>query len=368
MRFYGLIVSCLLSANVWAQQPADTSDKNPPAKGTLSFEGYIDVYYSYALSHPQGGTRPYFFNYTRDNEFNIDIAYASLKYDAERVRAKFTPGFGTYMNANYASERQTLQNIIEAYIGVKLFKKKDIWLDAGVINSPYSNESPISIDQLTYTRSFGPEYVPYYQTGAKLSLPLTSKLELYLYLLNGWQVIQSQHDPLDFGSQLEYKPNGNWDINWNTYAGNENSMTHPNYRTRYFTDLYATYTPDNHWTIGADAYIGWQQRAEDSVEKVRSWWNLNLSARYNFDRYNSISGRIEYFNDPYSILAVPVTNVSGFKCASTSLGYNLAITDNVYFRVEARYFKSPLYIYPLRSGENTNQDLWFTGGLTARFR
>ena len=113
-------------------------------------------------------------------------AYLSLKYTADRVRATFTPGFGTYMNANYADERQTLENIVEAYVGIRLFKDKNIWLDGGVFSSPYTNETVYSFDQLTYTRSLGAENTPYYLTGAKLTVPLGPLWTIYLYLLNGW--------------------------------------------------------------------------------------------------------------------------------------------------------------------------------------
>jgi hypothetical protein len=355
-----------------AQQASDTTLKIPLKKGTLTLEGYVDVYYSYALSHPLGGTRPYFVSYNRDNEINVDLAYVSIKYTSDRVRATFTPGYGTYMNANYASERQTLQNILEANVGIKLFAHKDIWLDAGVMVSPYTNETAYSLDQLTYTRSLGSENTPYYLTGAKLTLPLGSKWTAYLSVLNGWQVIQSQHDPLDFGSQLEYKPDSRWDINWNTYLGNEKSDANPGYEMRWFTDLYATYTATSRWTLSADAYVGWQRRQEgDSlapVQETRNWWNVNLAARYIFLPGNSFSARVEYFSDPYDVLQKPVTAETGFKLFSTSLGYNLNITDDVTFRLEARYFKSPEQLYPLRNGSATGMDAWFTAGITARFR
>ena len=107
-------------------------------KGKLTLEGYVDVYYSYAVSHPAGGTRPYFVSYNRDNEINLDLAYIRLQYTSDRIRVIFTPGYGTYMNANYAAERQTLQNILEASIGVKIFKNRDIWLDGGVFDAPYT--------------------------------------------------------------------------------------------------------------------------------------------------------------------------------------------------------------------------------------
>jgi hypothetical protein len=199
-------------------------------------------------------------------------------------------------------------------------------------------------------------------------VPLDSKWTAYLYLLNGWQVIESQHDPLDFGSQLEFKPDSQWDVNWNTYIGNESSINNPGYRTRYFGDLYATYTPSAIWTFSADAYTGWQQRFEGNALRTRQWWNANLCARYSFAPGNSLSVRIEYFDDPYQVLVKPVTDASGFRLSSASLGYNLSITEDVLLRLESRYFWSPDEIYPLRNQIDANKDLWLTIGLTARLR
>jgi hypothetical protein len=346
----------------------DSSLKAALKKRNLTLEGYVDVYYSYAASHPVGGTRPYVVNYNRDNEINLDLAYLSLKYTSDRIRAAFTPGFGTYMNANYADERQTLENILEAYVGIRLFKDKNIWLDGGVFSSPYTNETVYSFDQLTYTRSLGAENTPYYLTGAKLTVPLGPLWTIYLYLLNGWQVIQSQHDPLDGGSQLEYKPNDKWDVNWNTYIGNESSTTNPNYKRRFFLDGYVTYTPSAKWAFTADAYSGWQQQVEEGLTKTRNWWNVNFCARYTFAPNNSISARVEHYDDPYEILEKAVTSATSFKLSSASLGYNLSVTDDAMIRVEARYFKSPAGIYPLRNQTVTDQDLWLTVGLTARLR
>ncbi|HEV2479973.1 MAG TPA: porin [Puia sp.] len=369
MRYCCLLAGLILCARIGhAQIAADSALKAALLKGRLSLEGYVDVYYSYALSHPVGGTRPYVVNYSRDNEVNLDLAYVSLKYNTDRLRAAFTPGFGTYMNANYVAERQTLQNIVEAYVGIRLFKNKGIWLDAGVFTSPYTYETVYSFDQLTYTRSLGAENTPYYLTGAKLTVPLGSKWTVYCYLLNGWQVIQSQHDPLDYGTQLEYKPTDGWDINWNTYIGNESSTTNPGYRTRYFSDLYATYTLSDKWSLSGDAYIGAQRRLEQDTIRTRPWWNANVSARYTFMKGNSISARVEYFNDLYEVLNKPVTAAAGFKAGGFSLGYNLNITDDAMLRFESRYFRSPYELWPLRNQTAASNELWLTLGLTARLR
>jgi hypothetical protein len=365
MKIFGTsAILLLLATGLRAQSLTDSLFK----KGKLSIEGYVDVYYSYAMSHPVGGTRPYVVNYNRDNEINVNLAYLRLSYSADRVRAAFTPGFGTYMNANYAAERQTLQNIVEANVGVKLFKDKDIWLDAGVFTSPYTNETAFSFDQLTYTRSLGTENTPYYLTGARLTIPLGPKWTAYGYLLNGWQVVQSQHDPLDFGTQLEFKPDSSWDINWDTYIGNESSAANPGYGTRYFTDFYATYNPTAKWSFSVDTYLGLQRRTEGDVMQTRPWWNATICARYTFIPGNSFSARIEHYDDPYLVLERPVTTADKFRITGGSLGYNLAITDAVLFRLEARYFNASQPLYPQRNAPDANNEGWFTAGLTARFK
>jgi hypothetical protein len=358
----------LMGAGVRAQISADSTLKAALSGGRLSLEGYVDAYYSYAFSHPVGGTRPYVVNYSRDNEINIDLAYLSLKYTTSQVRAAFTPGFGTYMNSNYAAERQTLQNIVEAYVGIRPFKNKNIWLDAGVFSSPYTNETVYSFDQLTYTRSLGAENTPYYLTGARLTVPLGAKWTGYFYLLNGWQVIESQHDPLDYGTQLEYKPTDSWDINWNTYIGNESSTTNPGYRTRYFSDFYATYTMSDKWSFSSDVYMGAQRRLEDDTMHTRPWWNANFCARYTILKGNSISARVEYFDDRWEVLNKPVTDAPAYKSAGFSIGYNLNITNDAMLRFETRYFGSPYGLWALRNGTDVSNELWLTVGLTARLR
>ncbi|MBL0083634.1 MAG: outer membrane beta-barrel protein [Saprospiraceae bacterium] len=87
----------------------------------------------------------------------------------------------------------------------------------------YTNESAISKDHLMYTRSLAPEYVPTIFSGVKLTMPISAKVTAYLYLLNGWQQIKDNNVNLAFGSQLEYRPDDQNLINWNTYIGDESS-------------------------------------------------------------------------------------------------------------------------------------------------
>jgi hypothetical protein len=272
------------------------------------------------------------------------------------------------MNQNYAAERLTLQNVVEASVGVKIFKNKNIWIDAGILPSPYTIENAIAFDQLLYTRSLAAEYSPYYLTGAKLTWPLARKINLYLFLINGWQVIEDQNTLLSFASQLEIKPTNKLTINWNTYAGDETTPTAPNNKGRYFTDLQCVYNPSNKLSLALDAYFGRQKLADSIKEKTpANWGQGNINARYYFDKSNSISARAEYYRDSHSIFVVPVTGVSGFDCFSYSLGYNLLITPNVLFRIEGRYFNSTRDIFYNEKHKAVDNDFLAIGGLIAKF-
>ncbi len=338
----------------------DTSALN--YKGKVVVEAYIDAYYAYDFNQPEDRNRSYFVSMARHNEMTINLAYVDVKYSSTRLRARFVPGFGTYVNANNEAEPGSLKNIIEASAGIRLFKNKSIWLDAGVFGSPYTNESAVSKDHLAYTRSFAPEYAPYYLSGIKLTVPLTNKLNGYFYVLNGWQQIQDLNEGKSIGTQLEYRPTSHWLLNWNTYLGNEKSEARPDFGMRYFTDFYFIYERGN-WSTTGCAYLGLQkQRTADNT----IWWQVNLIGRYHITKKTSVTGRIEYFDDPEQVHVSPLTNSTGFSSYSTSVGLNFKVAENVLVRFEGRTFFSDQEVYERKGIPDRNSNmlisnitLWF---------
>lgn len=335
--------------------------------GKIAIAGYLDTYYNYNFNQPKDGNISYLVSMNRHNEANINLAYIDLRYKSERLRARFVPGFGTYVNTNYASETGTLKNLIEANAGLKIFKDKEIWLDYGVLSSPYTNESAISKDHLMYTRSFAPEYVPYYLSGLKLSMPLGAKITAYLYLINGWQQIQDQNQGKSVGTQIEYRPNNKNLINWNTYLGDERSSLSPNNRMRYFTDLYWIHNPDGRFSFTSCAYIGLQKKIDPMNNNNNNiWWQANLIAKQKLNKNLSISGRIEYFNDPKNVQIAPLNPV-GFNSFSTGACLNINLFNNAMIRLEAREFFSDKKVYLNNKGNPINQSTCLVSNLTIWF-
>jgi hypothetical protein len=305
LRIFFLLVLCS-GARAQVQVPSADDSPETGTAGRITVGGFVDTYYGYDFSRPADKNRPYFVSANRHNEFTVNLAFVDLQYTSERVRARFVPGIGTYMAANYAAEPPMFRNLVEGNVGVKLFRNREVWLDAGVLGSPYTNEGPVSFDQLMYTRSFAPEYVPYYLSGARLSVPLGRQLTAYLYLLNGWQNIQETNAAKSLGTQLEYRPFDNLLVNWNTYLGNERNQANPldPNRMRYFSDVYVLYNMDGKFSGTACVYLGAQNRRRDSnptTTQTAYWQNLNLIGRYRFTSVFSVSGRLEYFRDPGSV-------------------------------------------------------------------
>ncbi|MCU0443869.1 MAG: porin [Microscillaceae bacterium] len=337
--------------------------------GKFRVDGYVDAYYGYDFSNPTSRDKAYFVSSARHNELTINLAYIDVRIAGPRFRARFVPGFGTYMNANYANEPGVLKNIVEGNAGVKLFKDREIWLDVGVLGSPFTNESAISKDHLMYTRSFAPEYVPYYLSGAKLTLPLSKKVNFYFYLLNGWQVIQDNNSQKSLATQVEYRPTNDLLINWNVYVGDERSAARPEFRTRYFSDLYFIYNPQGKFSGTACVYLG-NQIAENQLDRSTSnnyWWTANLIGKYKLTNNLALSGRLEYFSDPNNVQITPINPVGAFEAGSASLGLNYQIDNNVFLRWENRTFFSPKNIFQNTDNQAISSNNWMIGSITVAF-
>jgi hypothetical protein len=330
----------------------------------VTIGGYVDSYFTYGFNQPKDGTIPLLVSSANHNDFSINLAYLDLRYTDSRVRARLVPGFGTYMNANYSNEKGLFKNIVEASVGICLSKKRNIWLESGIIGSPFTNESAISKDHFMYTRSLSAEYVPYYLTGIKASIPLSSKWNLYTYILNGWQQITDQNSGKSVATQLEYRPNESHLINWNTYLGDERNALRPDYRMRYFSDIYWIASPFKKFSFITCMYGGIQQILH---QKEAFWLQANFSGKWKLSEKQSIAGRIEYFQDPKNcMMSNPFVNQK-INLISTGLCYTISFEEHALIRLDARQFFSQNALFTNQISSNTENAFVLTGNVTVWF-
>jgi hypothetical protein len=276
-----------------------------------------------------------------------------------------TPAFGTYMAANYAAEPAELRYLVDAMGGIRLHK--DIWLDAGILPSPFGYEGPLTHELPTYTRSFSAENSPYYLSGARLTLPLGKRLCGYAYVVNGWQNIQETNTSKSFVGQLQYKDEDTWLINATAYMGNEQTIDSLSSRMRYFLDLYAYWAPTDKLSILALFDIGAQQdKLAPTDPDTHVWHTANCILTYKWAAAWRTSLRAEYYNDPKGANLASVTPTGpGMEVYGSSLGLDYMPAALAMLRLEARYLRSGANSFPTETG--STQERWmFSAALSIK--
>lgn len=263
---------------------------------------------------------------------NLNLAWLTVSYETERARFKATPALGYFMDKNYGAESTGLRNLFEAYGGYCLSSSKNIWLDAGVLPSPVSFENGFSHLQMLYSRGLAAEFSPYYFTGLRLSVPLSEKLNLRLYGLNGWQVIRETNEGKASLVNLEWSPSSRHVFNLNLYAGNEGNSSAP--RFRYLSELYYNGFFKK-WKVAAGVYSGWNQLEIANKINMYQWLQGTFCLQYLLNASASFSFRAEAFYDPdYQMLG------NGFKdlVSGSALCFNYRLTPGCMLRSELRSY------------------------------
>lgn len=351
-----LILSFTFIQSVFAQ--SDSS-------GSLSFSGYVEVYYGYDVNQTPNNERPHFlYNYRKSNEVSVNLAFLKAAYTTQRVRGNLALLTGSYAQYNMASEPVALRNIFEANIGVKLGTQKNIWVDAGVLPSHLGLTSPIGKNWTTLTRSITCENTPYYETGVRLQyITDNNKWLMALYVINGWQHIQRPNASKipALGTQITFTPSKKLSINYSTFLGNE--FPDSAKRIRFFNNVFATYEVNSTFGFATGMDLGMQQKASQS--SFHFWNTAFFQARYKITPKWFVAGRFEYYRDPHEII-IQYNTPNGFQTRGYSVNIDYNITDNAMWRIEGRMFNSKDQIFT-DNNSPTDRYVAFTTSLAIAF-
>lgn len=343
------------------------SAQNDSINKPFTISGYAEVYYTADFNNPKNNNRPGFvYSHNRNNEININLAYIKTAYNTENVRANLALAAGTYMNANYAAEQGVMKNVYEANVGLKISKKHNLWIDAGIFPSHLGFESALGKDNWTLTRSLFADNSPYFETGAKISYTSESgKWFLSGLVLNGWQRIQrvDGNSTPAFGHQLIFKPNEKLTINSSSFIGNDKPDSIR--QMRYFHNLYAVYQINKKLGITAGFDIGAEQKSKGS-EQYNIWYTPVLVTKYNVTDKLSFTARGEYYQDEKGVIISTGTE-NGFKTFGYSFNADYQILPNLVWRTEIRNLNSKDAIFMNRTDEFNKNSLTATTALAISF-
>jgi hypothetical protein len=333
------------------------TDSLPP---TVQFSGYAEIYYGYSLGNPPDHRRPAFtYSHSQHNEFNVNLAYIKASHLRAHTRANLALMTGTYANTNLANEPGVMRNILEANIGLRLSKTRDLWLDAGVMPSHIGFESAVSKDCWTLSRSILADNSPYFETGVKLAYGTPNqKWRISGLVLNGWQRIARPvaNQLPAFGHQLIFQPSAKLTLNSSSFVGSDRPDSLR--QLRLFHNFYGIWQPSPQWGLTAGFDIG-AERAAFPADQWNVWHTAVLILRRKFGQRCYLAGRGEYYLDPRAVI-IASGSPDGFQSWGYSLNLDYAVRDNVLLRVEGHGLRSRDAIFYDRGALSRNDLLLLT--------
>src|SRR5665213_931666 len=328
-----------------------TAAAAPDTTIKVTFGGFVDAYYAYDFNRPANFDRAYTTQPARHNEFNINLAFVEAKLDAPRIHGRLALQAGTSVQANYAGEPAVgsisgpslSRSIQEAFAGYKV--ANNLWIDGGIFFSHIGNESFISRDNWTYSRSLVAEYTPYYESGVRAVWQATPTLTATAVVVNGWQNISETNSSKAVGLRLDYAPASTVTLTYDNFIGNEQPDSVAS-RLRVFNELIAKVQLNSRLGLVASGDYGVQRRTGNQGSDT--WHGAALIARFQATTIVALNGRLEYLGDPGQVLITVPAGAGGFRSGGVSVGVDVTPNPRFVWRTELRGFGARDPVFPGR--------------------
>jgi hypothetical protein len=291
---------------------------------TLSFG--MDGYYGYNFNAPIGRVNLLRAYDVTSNSFNINQASVIVEHlptPDQRFGGRLDLQFGqateTLQGSSVNEQRpQVWRNLFQAYGSYLAPLGSGLQIDFGKFASSLGNEGNYTKDQVTYSRAYSFNYLPFYHMGVRANYNISSKLNVAYWLVNG---ANDTEDLNGFKSQaflFTIKPTSalNWNVNY--YFGQEGrdvdstlnpgapgSPTQPGLPTakissapngrEHIFDTYATWNATSKLTLVGEAdYVLNRTLKEQQPPRVVIG---SLMAKYALPHQWNLGARFEYFDD-----------------------------------------------------------------------
>src|SRR5579862_7989651 len=211
----------------------------------FSGEFRVDTNYMYDYNHPIDHTLGGTTEGERTGEFTIQALGVGGDFHAGAMQGRILTQFGAVStavprnDASYSLGQWQLNDayryLTEMYGGWHLNVKHGLNFQVGDFLSFIGLFSYYSFDNWTYQPSYVSSNTPWFFTGARIQFFPTNKLKIEPWLINGWQTYAKYNGREAVGGQILWRPTGNLDFVWNTYALGRDVLGNPK-RSRYQDD------------------------------------------------------------------------------------------------------------------------------------
>ena len=286
----GLAVLAAAAPSLFAQDPAPTSEATPvpSPEPKVVVGGWVDVYYGYNFNQTNPALRAFDVQHNAFSLSAAEVNFAKVPTAGSRIGFRTDLWFGkaadlTAMFEPEEDGKEIYKHVQQAYVSVLTGKVQ--W-DAGKFVTPHGAELIESQDNWNYTRSILFGYaIPFYHLGVRATVPVTDKLSLSGYLVNGWNNAVEIDGQKTFAVGATLKPTGS--VTWvaNYMLGKEAE------------DLDTRHLFDTTLTVAATAKLSFMGNLDYGQEGDVKWWGVAAYAKLQATPSWAVAARYEYLDD-----------------------------------------------------------------------
>src|SRR5262245_52149894 len=273
------VALCAAAEDPPAPSPAETpAPAATPAPTQLELTSFVDAYYGYAFNKVDSSLRNFDVQHNTFAISLVEVAAEKKVSTDSRVgfRADIDYGPTADMVAAFepsATGQDVFKHLQQGYLSVLAGSK--LQLDAGKFVTPAGAEVIESKDNWNYSRSLlFALAIPYYHVGLRAAYPVTDKLSLSGYFVNGWNNGSENNSGKTFVLSATAKPSAKLSLVANYMTGPEQKGDDADWRTLVDTTL--TLAPTGRLSLMANFDYG-----KDRVAGVPVKW-LGLAAYARF--------------------------------------------------------------------------------------
>jgi hypothetical protein len=305
---------------------------------TTELTGFVDAYYGWNFNRVgPAALRNFDVNH---NEFSFNLAEVALeKKPTVDSRIGFRVDFdagptATMVNAFEPGGPQYLDNVQQGYASVLAPVGKGLQIDFGKFVTPHGAEVIETRDNWNYSRGLLFSLaIPYYHMGARFGYPVTDKVSVTGYLVNGWNDVQDNNSAKTVGASVAIKPNDRLSLIQNYMVGAEQSDNSDDARQLFDSVVSYTLTPKvslmANYDYGRDTVAG---------EKV-DWSGVAMYAKYQHTDNLAVVPRFEVLWDskafatgtPQNVKEFTLTGEYRFRGLISRLEYRTDFSDEAFF-------------------------------------
>jgi hypothetical protein len=204
---------------------------------------------------------------------------------------------------------------------------------AGLFNSFIGYESFYAKDNFNYTRSYLPDYSPYFMFGLSAEYQISQTVKSVFYVINRYNFLSHPNDLPSYGMQLRWLASPSITLTQNLYYGPDQSNIEVRY-WRFFSDSSIEWKRDA-LTIALVYDIGTERAIPEAGGARVFWTGSAIYTHWQFTGAWALAIRPELYYDPDGTM----TGARQFiKAITTTLEYKIPIAATVTrWRLEYRY-------------------------------